>query len=303
MVEIESKDIGVKLPDRATISFVAKDELRNELEGRDSRLSVVESTVREVKNSMHLWSNIIQDGLADLNMHVRVMQGRHVKRMHAESESEDDSNISERLSKVEQQMQRMQTRVQEDLEVGARIVKFEKHVRALQVNIEEIQDKCFQVLQGSLDELNGHDNNIVAQKGGTCERSLSPSLLLHPQRVHPSPQPQLQVQHQSKSYSACLPQGPEVTNNFQPHSGVTEKKTRMLSRTRVVEGMVSPKQLQPSRRVASPHASNVLQASFTQASTPMSPCVPLDAKAANLPMSWARPQQLQQPLQWTSCRK
>jgi len=268
MVEIESNNIGgVKLPDSATISAMTIEE---QLEGRDSRLLVLESSVREVQNSMQIWSNIIQDGLADLSMQVKAaMQGCRVRRLHVESELEDDSSISERLSKVEQQMQRLQTRVRADLEGGARIVKLEREMQGLQTNMQEIQDKCLQCLQGlqgSVDELRGCVN-VGVKNGPEFERSRSPSQLPHPQRVHRLPQPQLQVQHQPKAYSALLPPRPLVTTPFQPHTGVVEKNTKMLSVTRVVEGMLSPRLLhRTGRHVALPHASDAVQESLVRAS-------------------------------------
>lgn len=247
MVEIEGMNIGgVKLRDCvATTSSTLIVELREQLESRDSRLSVVESSVREVQNSMQIWSDIIRDGLADLNMQMKAAtQGPRVRPKHVESASEDDFNVFERLSKVEQRMQTMQTMAQEDCELNARIVSFEKRMQALQGNMTEMQDQCFRVLQDSFDKLNER-LNVLTEKGPIlgrsdslqnlheCCRSMqrhvgiskggaldsfrlrrtpspSPSPLWRPQRVqqlheHSPPHKQFQGLHEPRGFSACVP--------------------------------------------------------------------------------------------------
>eukprot|EP00419_Tripos_fusus_P016380 CAMPEP_0172743664 /NCGR_PEP_ID=MMETSP1074-20121228/132856_1 /TAXON_ID=2916 /ORGANISM="Ceratium fusus, Strain PA161109" /LENGTH=367 /DNA_ID=CAMNT_0013574427 /DNA_START=23 /DNA_END=1126 /DNA_ORIENTATION=- len=129
----------VKLPECGP-SLVSVGELHKQLETRDSRLSAVETNLRNVQNSIQIWSTIIQDGLADLSVQVKVasQDGRFMQHMHLGRETGDDSAISKRLSEMEQKMEAIHTNVPDSPPLVARLAKAEQTLQELQANVQEV---------------------------------------------------------------------------------------------------------------------------------------------------------------------
>jgi len=103
----------------------------------DSRLLAVEAGLRDVQNSVQIWSNITQDGLADLSVKVNVVsQDRFVKQQrNFESETMDDSKILSRLYEVEQQLRALQVDSEETLPLMEYICRLEQKLQEFQENV------------------------------------------------------------------------------------------------------------------------------------------------------------------------
>jgi len=107
-------------------------DLWNGSDRMEARLSAVESGLREVQNSMRLWSGIVQDGLADLSVEIQAVKQwqRRIHQLHLDHEKEDVSDASERLVKA-----------QEEPELGQRMSKFEQQMREMHETIQKLQFK------------------------------------------------------------------------------------------------------------------------------------------------------------------
>lgn len=208
MPDCEDKDMDCCAPSDKHVA-----QLLQHLEKTDSRLSVVESALRQVQGSMHTWSDIVQEGLADLSVQVHAVKiGRNI-------ESMDDSKASVRLSKVEKQVQSMQMEGQEAMELDARIVKLEKQLQELQAGVLEMQPQGCQKTQRRNKELK---ERLEAFKG-TCDK-LDMTLDIHKSLL-------------CSSSSSC---------SEKQNSANTAAMT--ATTTTVTKTVASPQSLQPSPR-------------------------------------------------------
>jgi len=137
-------------------------DLMKHLESRDSRLSVVESCLRKIDEREQIWSRITQDGLADLSVQVKAAtQGGHfMQQKHSATKVDDYSQVCERLSNVEKQVQTMQTTAQNVLALSARISNAEHQLLELQASIQDIQVKHPQEVQKRHDVLSERLNVV-----------------------------------------------------------------------------------------------------------------------------------------------
>jgi len=137
-------------------------DLMKHLESRDSRLSTVELSLQTIEDTVQIWSRITQDGLADLSVQVKAAtQGGHfMQQKHSATKVDDYSQVCERLSNVEKQVQTMQTTAQNVLALSARISKAEHQLLELQASIQDIQVKHPQEVQKRHDVLSERLNVV-----------------------------------------------------------------------------------------------------------------------------------------------
>jgi hypothetical protein len=131
-------------------------EFHRQLESTDLRLSAAESSLRELRDSMQIWTAIIQDGLADLSVQVKVAPQHHgsTQPMHLSHETGDDSNIlsrllekTTRLLEVDQQVRATHAAVRETPELFARIHKAERLLQELEAKIQDARVNHLQEMQ------------------------------------------------------------------------------------------------------------------------------------------------------------
>jgi len=215
------------------------------VETHEARLLVMESSRLEVRDSIRVWSNILQEGLADLSMQMKAISQviRWVQQRHPETATEIDSVVSRNLFKVEEQMQAMSRKIQEDPDVVARLSKVEERLQILQSTIQETQRHSHQEVQRShVDLQRNHDQvvdhiHVLEQLCLRMEQKQNTYLLESPQQLlsllHRRPQPQTQSEqtlwpHQQrihvKKYDSTLPMAQEqtATNYVQKHSGIAK---------------------------------------------------------------------------------
>jgi len=131
-------------------------ELWNQLEKRDARLSRVESSLKQVQAKVTTWSGIVEEGLADLSVQIDIAtKGRlsFRERRLFEMKREDDSELTDRLSKVEQQVQAVQAKARERCELIAQMSRTKQQVEELELCIEELRSKFLSKMQNSHDEV------------------------------------------------------------------------------------------------------------------------------------------------------
>jgi len=123
--------------------------LHRQLQSTDLRLSAAESSLQELRNSQNIWTTIIQDGLADLSVQVKVAsQGpRSMTPARLSIETGEDSKILNRLLEVvnrlfevEQQMRVTQAMVKATPELAARIDKAERLLQELEAKVQHDKD-------------------------------------------------------------------------------------------------------------------------------------------------------------------
>lgn len=129
-------------------------ELWKKLEATDSRLSAIESSIRELQDGARIWSNITQEGLADLSMQVKAVEGRVFQKQNLGMAMENGAAVSHRLFTVEKRMQAMQTKVEDSLDMFACLSKTDRQLQEMQSAINEMQFPGFQ------DVLHRHDKII-----------------------------------------------------------------------------------------------------------------------------------------------
>jgi len=212
-------------------------DLRRQMEtkeGKDSRLSVVElslrevqSNLREVQDSVRVWTGIVQEGLADLSMKIKVIThgNRSVERQHLTSVTED----SERLSKVEQQLHAMETSVHAYPDLVARISMAERQLKELQANIQEsenmqvskiknVEHSCTLTPASSSARMQKDAKSMVTPscRPLVCRSSQQQPHVQHHDGVQTLLEkmrpPWLQARQRLQTHTACLPQQQQDDN-------------------------------------------------------------------------------------------
>eukprot|EP00419_Tripos_fusus_P062272 CAMPEP_0172917904 /NCGR_PEP_ID=MMETSP1075-20121228/199150_1 /TAXON_ID=2916 /ORGANISM="Ceratium fusus, Strain PA161109" /LENGTH=334 /DNA_ID=CAMNT_0013777447 /DNA_START=12 /DNA_END=1016 /DNA_ORIENTATION=+ len=132
------------------------------LEAMDRRQSSLESNVRDLRNTVQLWSDIIQEGLADLSVQMKVVTLKHrcEQRMHSNIQAEDESTVIEQLSNIEQRKQTKHSKIQEGPEFDAHMCKAEKQLQELQMSVRDMKLKWFNGAQGCRDQRSEHFNGV-----------------------------------------------------------------------------------------------------------------------------------------------
>jgi len=128
------------------ILSVSHADLMMHLERRDARLSILEDQVQ-------IWSNIIQDGLADLSMQVKAVARGHHSMEQKDCETKADDSACKRLSDVEILVQATQAKALDDLELLARMFQTEHQILRRLASSQEQQCKHLKEVQDSSHEL------------------------------------------------------------------------------------------------------------------------------------------------------
>jgi hypothetical protein len=214
-------------------------EWRKQTESHDSRLFVIESSLREVLDGMRVWSTIVKDGMADLSMQMTTtmaQKSRLVQTRHLDAAIEKSCAVSDHVFKVGQQTQVIPPKVGEDPDVDARLSKIEGRLQELQSAIQELQSRTPKEVLSSLcevvqvlHELNRTWCSRIEQKPNigseSCQQPWSRS---HPDeqqqqrvQVHETSQPRSQVQRTSwLNATVPLAQKQTTTNHVKQHSGL-----------------------------------------------------------------------------------
>jgi len=137
---------------RSAISIA---DVWEQLERRDARLSLVESSLKQVQRQVTTWSGIVQDGFADLSVQINFAMGRrHLDQCHLlDMRTEGDSQLSDRLSNLEQQAQAMQMKFPEMI---AQTSQAKQQLEELQVSFDEMRSRFISSMQNSNDEVKMH---------------------------------------------------------------------------------------------------------------------------------------------------
>jgi len=140
-----------KVPEVGPTSTSIDNLLYRQLEQRDSRLSALETSLRDVQQSIQMWSAIIQDGLADMSVKVKLasQDPGFMQQVHLGSETWDDSKIWKRLSEVEQKVEAMQSDALEIPRRVASMAKAEHKLQELQTSIQKVLVKFLPEAQDS----------------------------------------------------------------------------------------------------------------------------------------------------------
>jgi len=192
-------------------------ELCKKLESHDSRLQAMEFSLQQVQDGTRIWSNIVQEGLADLNIQTQAISHQFltVQKRNLEMAMENDTAVSKRLFVLEKQMQGVQTMFQDDPDAVARLLKTERQLQELQLIIKEIQHRGVHDAKHSHEKVVEHLRVLDAtclrleqnQNVQLKEKSPKYLSLLHLDekqhlKVRKPPQPTLQAEQTKKHDSA-----------------------------------------------------------------------------------------------------